>query len=131
MMLNKFGAILKFAIELEESTAAFYGGAESGDSDEGLGERSREAARRVLRLQTMRRELVNEMLLEPVTDFESPSLPELDKTDLLDRDELKKRILQLERVASDFYVEASEKLASIAPAVGRSFKRMAQQRKEP
>ena len=73
--LSTFGAVMSFAIQLESESEAFYTEAEASVSDETLRERcqqmARAAAKNVRALEQARRENVAEMILEPITDFES------------------------------------------------------------
>jgi hypothetical protein len=73
--LSTFGAVMSFAIQLESESEAFYTEAEVAASDETLRERcqqmARAAAKNARALEQARRENVAEMILEPITDFES------------------------------------------------------------
>jgi len=70
MELNTFGALLKFALELEEAAARFYEGAANAARDEALrnalAARAESAKKNTQRLERVRREQVNEMLLESI-----------------------------------------------------------------
>jgi hypothetical protein len=62
MTLNTFGAILTFAIELENRLESYYCAA--GDAD-----RARDAEKRRAKLERVRRESVLEITLEPIDDL--------------------------------------------------------------
>ena len=124
MELNKFGAVLTFAIEMEERSVPFYESLTRVEFADEVGA----ARKRLSRLERMRRELVNEMMLEPIRDFHAPDLPDLG-VDRADSDVMKLKLNQraeeLAATRSRFYADAAEKLSVIAPAVTRAFKRMA------
>ena len=125
MQLNKFGAILKFAIELEQTAAEGYEAAAAAGPGQGLGESAAAARKRLSRLRTMQRELVNEMLLEPITGFEAPTLSELG-VDAADPKDIGRQKARIDQAVKEFYTLAAEKIATVAPGVGRAFARMAQ-----
>jgi hypothetical protein len=66
MGLGTFGAIFKFAIEFEQACAKYY--REVGDEWTSL---AAGAHKRAARLECVRREMVTEMILEPLTDRRS------------------------------------------------------------
>ena len=124
MQLNKFGAILAFAIDLEENAARFYREAAGADPSQGLEECAAAAQKRLSRLQRMRRELVNEMLLEPIDGFDPPALVGLE-IDSMDPERVQEQRAQIERTRKQFYAIASSKIATVAPAISRAFRKMA------
>ena len=77
MELNKFGAVLKFAVAIEEQSSAFYKEAaeRSGQADL-FTEFAREDEKRLKTVERTRRELVNEMMLEPIEGLHA-EMPEL------------------------------------------------------
>ena len=125
MQLNKFGAILTFAIDLEQRAAGFYRQAATAYPSQGLEEDAAAARKRLSRLQIMRREFVNEMLLEPIDGFSHPALPPL-RTDSMSLEDIRAQRAQIEQTRKQFYATASAKIATVAPAVSRAFTRMAQ-----
>lgn len=126
MQLTKFGAILKYAIDLETKAAQFYEAAAEAAPSQGLEESAAAARKRLSRLQIMHRELVNEMLLEPIAGFDQPPLPE-PAVDSADPERLQRQKAQIEQTAKQFYTVASDKLGTVAPGVSRAFKKMAAQ----
>ena len=124
MELNKFGAILKFALEMEERAAQFYEAA--GDATPPLERKSaaQEARKNLLRLQRMRRELVNEMLLEPISGFDYPLPPPLPKAGA-DTEEIARQEEALRIFRRDFYRTAAGKIEIVSPAVSAMFLKMA------
>ena len=125
MDLNKFGAILKFALEMEERVAEFYEAAEDASPSPEREAAAQEARKNVSRLQGMRRELVNEMLLEPISGFDHPLPPPLPKAGA-DEEEIIRQGERLRTFRRDFYRLASKKIEVVSPAVSRAFARMAE-----
>jgi rubrerythrin len=83
MELTKFGALVQFALELEQGAAAFYNEAEKqagGDSLKAVfSSLLSDCRKNAQRLERIRREDVNEMLLESVHGIhgETYSMPEV------------------------------------------------------
>ena len=71
MKLGTFGAILGFALQMEEQTASFYKTAAQDHPGELFTDMARRARKRVTRLERARREGVAEMILEPITGLDS------------------------------------------------------------
>jgi rubrerythrin len=127
MELNTFGAVLRFALELESRLATFY-----GDAAQTIGDVS---ARRVLtelaeageqntrKLEQVRRQQVNEMLLEPIHDVDAAQY-EPDLGPRAGEDAVLAAARRAESTAERFYHDMA-RLLSI-PEVARSFARMAE-----
>ena len=125
MELNTFGALLKFALELEDGAARFYGEAAEAARDEALrgalAARAESTKRNRQRLERVRREQVNEMLLESIEGLrESDYRPAADPSALGD---LTASAAELESACERFYRDAAERLS--IPEVVRSFQRLA------
>jgi hypothetical protein len=124
MELNKFGVILKFALDMEERAAEFYEAAENAAPSLDRESASREARKNVARLQRIRRELVNEMLLEPITGFDYPLPPPLPERGA-DAQEIVGHEERLRMFRRDFYRTAARKIEIVSPSVSQVFTRMA------
>ena len=124
MELNKFGVILKFALDMEERAAEFYEATEYAGPSLKLESRGQEARKNVQRLQRVRRELVNEMLLEPITGFDYPLPPPLPKTGA-GHEEVVRYEERLRAFRGDFYRTAAQKIEIVSPSVSQVFARMA------
>ena len=124
MELNKFGVILKFALDMEERAAEFYEATENAGPSLKRESGGREARKNVLRLQRIRRELVNEMLLEAISGFDYPLPPPLPKTGA-DEEEIVRHEERLRTFRRDFYRTAARKIEIVSPAVSQVFIRMA------
>ena len=75
MELGTFGAILGFAMDLEERAAGFYEAGAQGGLEGPFGELARGSYKRLRRLERARREWVVEMILEPITGLYSGAYP--------------------------------------------------------
>jgi len=128
MELNTFGALLKFALELEEAAARFYEGAAKAAGDEvlrnALAARAASAKKNTQRLERVRREQVNEMLLESIEGLrESDYRAGEDASPGAADDDLAASAAALEAACERFYRDAAERLS--IPEVVRSFRRLA------
>jgi rubrerythrin len=111
MELGTFGAILGFAMELEEEAARFYDSAARGELERVCVERARGARKHLRRLERARRELVSEMILESITGLDSGDYA---ASGDLDSETEKKTLLaqarDLEAAAARFYRDAATKM---------------------
>lgn len=109
MELGTFGAILGFAIELEQRAASFYAQAARGDLADLFAEMERGSRKRIERLERARREGVAEMILESIRGLDSESFAiELDPS--AETPNLLKQAQKLEETCARFYQNASTKL---------------------
>jgi hypothetical protein len=70
--LGTFGAIVTFALDLENQALAFYQGLDDSDSSSTIVQLVNSSQKRLQRLTRLRQELVTEMILEPISGvFES------------------------------------------------------------
>jgi rubrerythrin len=124
MELGTFGAIVSFAIGLEDRATAFYDAAAQATQSETLGELARGSHKRLDRLTRARQELVAEMILESITGLTEESYAvELDST--ADEASLMGQARNLEETSMRFYQDAADKLP--IREVVRLFTRMAQE----
>jgi len=122
--LGTFGAILKFALELEERAAAFYEAGARGRLAEDFAELARGSRKRHRRLEQARRELVNEMILESITGLEGEAYTvDLDAT--VDEAERLRQAERLEETAARFYRDAAAKMP--IREIVRLFERLARE----
>jgi rubrerythrin len=124
MRLSKFGAILKFAMDLEQRAIEFYDAAAKARASQELEDCAAAARTRLARLQRLRQEMVNEMLLEPIAGFDSPVLPDVVVPPQTGTEAEEAR-LGLEQARKQFYAAASAKVATVAPSLSRAFRQMA------
>lgn len=106
MALNQFGAVMTFAVELEEALAAFYTAAAAAlpDHAEELRKRSGEARKRSQKLQRSRRNDITEITLEPIEGLAAADYA-LDTSSYSPAS-----IDALERNAARFYADAAPKI---------------------
>ena len=122
MELGTFGAILRFAMQMEEQSAAFYEAA--GEVVPSLQELEGAARKRLARLEQARREGVAEMILESITGLDGDAYAvALDPR--ADAATLQAQSQALEEAAARFYRDAATKLP--IREVARLFQRMAQE----
>jgi rubrerythrin len=70
--LGTFGAIVTFALDLENQALAFYQGLDDSESSSTILQLVKGSQKRLQRLTRLRQELVTEMILEPISGvFES------------------------------------------------------------
>lgn len=108
MQLGTFGAIISFALELEQQAASFYEG-------QGRDKQAKNARKRIKRLERARRESVSEMILESITGLDSDNYqPDLSGD---------QPARALAENARRFYTDAAAKLP--IKEVARLFRRLA------
>jgi len=129
--LTTFGALLRFAIDLENIAVEFY----QASAKEAFVETqptwldlAQQHQQRMNRLERIRRENLNEMLLEPIADLnlenyaiEAGVPPDASLPDLLSR------AVQLEGQAQKFYQDSASKAKSVLAEAARAFTKLAQQ----
>lgn len=125
--LTNFGSLIRFAIELESETAAFYGTAarllDAGPSARlALELAAQHEGRRDLLVRT-RQQKLNEMVLEPITGLDGRRYV-FDAT-AGERAEAIPKALALEEVARRLYAEASVVAASLLTEAARTFRKLA------
>ncbi len=124
MELGTFGAVLKFALELEERAATFYEAGAEGGLAEVFGDLARGSRKRVRRLEQARRELVNEMILESITELDEEEYRvELDVG--AEEPERLRQARALEETAARFYRDAASRMP--IREVVRLFERLARE----
>jgi len=127
MELNTFGAVLRFALDLESRLAAFHRDAAQAMGDASargvLVELAEAGEQNTRTLERVRRQQVNEMLLEPIHDVDAAQY-EPDLASPAGEDGLLAAARRAESTAERFYHDMA-RLLSI-PEVARSFSRMAE-----
>ena len=122
MELATFGAIMTFALELEQRAAVFYEEAAHGSLQEPFSDLARMAHKRAKRIERTRREGIAEMILEPITGMNGEDyLVEL----VPGRDEIERlsQAIRLAETSIRFYQDAAEKIP--VKEVARTCQRMA------
>ena len=121
MELGTFGAIVSFAMALEEQAASFYEQETAARPAELFDELARGSRKRLRRLERARREMVAEMILESISGLETENYsPEVNSGgDLLPQ------ARALEEAAARFYRDAADKMP--IKEVERLFRRLAKE----
>jgi rubrerythrin len=119
--LGTFGAILKFALEIENEAYVFYKSASSLLVDQNLvamfHELSNRGEKRTKTLERVRRENTTEMILEPIIGLDSgaftltTSIPES-----ADDDVLRHLAINIETILQDFYTTSATKVEFLSEA---------------
>ena len=133
MELTNFGSIMGFAAELEAADKAFYEAAAAspacGAYKELLEAFARDGKKNEKNMLRARREHVTEMVLEPITDFDSePYETDRELTSDMELGQIMARALALEEKAQSFYNQAAEKtkgLAEISRVLAKTGKKRA------
>ncbi len=129
MELTTFGAVLKFALELEGKAVELYEEAaqlaREAEIQEGFkawavtGEQNRK------KLERIRRENINEMLLESIEGLQADDYGVKEKPSRgMGNDQLLALALQLEGILEQYYRDAADRLS--LPEVARSFAGLAE-----
>lgn len=124
MELGTFGAIMRFAIELEQQAAAFYESGAPGDTESVFQRLAGQSRKRARRLERARRESISEMILESIIGLETENYT-VDVDPELGRDARVDQGIALEEAQARFYDEAAEKIPILG--VVRLFRRMAEE----
>lgn len=134
MDLGTFGAIMKFALEVESEVTGFYESAREMIKDEDLSTLFASLAsrgqKRIKTVERIRRENVTEMILEPITGLDSGSYkPVTSIPDSPDDKALQGIALEIEKSLHSFYVEAGAKIDFLSE-VAYSFEILAEANEE-
>jgi len=126
--LTTFGSILRFAIELEAATSAFYGSAVDVLEKDGLEALARELSAQHAnrhRLLERARQRVNEMVLEPIGGLDGGRYA-FDPTPA-PGDAVLARALALEEIAGRFYAETSAAAKQTLVEASRTFRKLGEE----
>jgi rubrerythrin len=124
MELGTFGAILGFALDLEERAAGFYEAVAQGEREGAFQDLAKGTHKRLERLERARREGVAEMILESITGLSddayqvdlAPGAGEVDRL---------RQAIALEETAARFYRDAAAKMP--IKEIVRLFERLAKE----
>jgi hypothetical protein len=124
MELGTFGAILRFALTLEEQAAAFYQQAAPGEHAELFRSLEQVSRARLKTLQRARQEGVAEMILESIHGLDGDAY----RVELSPNSDPARQALALEEAAARFYGDAAAKMP--IPEIRRLFGRLAKENEE-
>jgi hypothetical protein len=124
MQLGTFGAIMGFAMSIEDRSAAFFEQAARAEMAATFASLARESSKRRKRLERARRELVSEMILESITgldgeDYQVTLNPRTADSEVL------RQALAMEETAARYYRDAAAKMP--IREVVRLFERLARE----
>jgi len=127
--LGTFGAVLRFALELESATASFYERAVAELEPDGPAILARELAaqhanRRTL-LERTRQQKLNEVVLEPITGLDGARYV-YDGTPA-PRERILLRAVALETVAERFYADSGTVAKALLTEAARTFRKLAEE----
>jgi len=134
MELGTFGAVMKFALELESSTLTFYEEAITKLSEDDLNaifETLKEScSKRIKTLERIRRENVTEMILEPITGLNNDEYSlELGIDTSATNETLCQSAIKLEEMRRRFYEKGSVKIDFLIEAA-TAFDRLASENQD-
>ena len=143
MELSTFGALLTFAIELEERAARFYleaaEGVEHAGAKETFSAFARQNRSRKALLVATRQEHVTEMVLEPITDLHRSDYEIEPKSTRgstesprsgMTYTQVLAQAREMESRAQRFYADAAGKARHLLAGVARSFARLAREKEK-
>ena len=134
MDLGTFGAIMKFALEIENEVTEFYESAKEVAKDQELVDLLNRLVirgqKREKTIERIRRENVTEMILEPITGLDSDSFkPNTSIPEGSDDTTLRILAGEIEKILHAFYDQASTKLDFLSE-VAYSFELLAEANEE-
>ncbi len=115
MELGTFGAILKFAMDIEQEVITFYGSANGEVKDQKLLDQfqdlQKRGQKRIKTLERIRRENVTEMILEPITGLDSENYKlSTERSSSAEEKDLQELAVSIEKTLQEFYTHAAAKL---------------------
>lgn len=127
--LTTFGSVLRFALELEAASAAFYESAVRVLEPDGPSTLARELAaqhaNRHRLLERTRQQKLNEVVLEPISGLDGKNFV-FDATPA-PRDSVFSRAAALESVAERFFSESSVVAKALLTEAARTFRKLAEE----
>ncbi len=125
--LTNFGSLVRFALELEASTAVFYAAAadrlDPGRPAQLASALAKQHEDRRRLLERTRQQKLNEMVLEPITGLDGGRY--VFDAALSAADEVPRKAVALERTASLLYTESSAVAQSLLTEAARTFRKLA------
>ena len=131
-----FGSVIRFALDLEMTAAAFYDDAKNqglvkNEAANLFGKLAEEHKKRKELLEHTRREKLNEMILEPIDNINSAMFkPELKKLSELDAKGAISQAMEFEEKSNQFYQEASKEAKSLLAEAARILIKMGKDNSE-
>ena len=115
MDLGTFGAIMNFALEVENEISSFYKSASEYVKDQNLAglfsDLSNRGQKRIKTLERVRRENVTEMILEPIVGLDSENYKLITEIPSgMEQKEVKDLSIDIEKGLLEFYTHAAAKI---------------------
>ncbi len=124
--LTNFGSLIRYAVNLEGATAAFYesaarllGSGAPADVARGLSE-DHESRRRLL--ERTRQQSLNEMVLEPILGLDG--MRYVFDASISSASEVRLKAVALEQVAARLYSESSDTAKALLTEAARTFRKL-------
>ena len=134
MELGTFGAIMKFALEVENDVTSFYESAKGLAKNKELAglfdDLASRGQKRAKTIERVRRENITEMILEPITGLDSDTYtPVITIPEGADDKALQKIAVEIEKNLNAFYNQAAVKIDFLSE-VAYSFELLAEANEE-
>ena len=127
--LGTFGAVLRFALELESAAASFYARAVAELEPDGPATLARELAaqhaNRHKLLERTRQQKLNEVVLEPITGLDGAKF--VYDASPAPRERILPRAVALEAVAERFYLDSGTVAKALLTEASRTFRKLAEE----
>lgn len=131
-----FGSVIRFALDLEMTAAAFYEDAKNkglvkDEAADLFGKLAEDHKKRKDLLEHTRREKLNEMILEPIDNIDSAMFkPERKKLSEIDAKGAISQAIEFEDKSNQFYQEASKEAKSLLAEAARILIKMGKDNSE-
>lgn len=131
-----FGSVIRFALDLEITAISFYEQAKNrgiakGPVSDIFTSFAKDHAKRKDLLEHTRREKLNEMILEPISEIDNAKYkPKLQLLDSLDEKSVLNQAIEIEEKAVAFFSDTSVIAKSLLAEVARIFIKMAKENQE-
>lgn len=120
-MLNSYGTIMAFAIDLEGKLHQYYQNIAA--ADEAFADYAKRYGKRKARIAQVRQEHVTEIVLEPITGLDQARYELTPDLSVSTRAAMIAEAIRLEQIAEQFYLDTSAKL-NVTEAI-RTFQKFA------
>jgi rubrerythrin len=126
LVLNSYGTIMAFAIDLEGQLQQFY--QHIAGADEAFADYARRYTKRKTRIAQVRQEYVTEIVLEPISGLNAEDYALTPDLTVSSKAAMIAEAIRLEETAERFYAETSQKL-NVTEAI-RTFQKFASENAE-
>lgn len=128
--LNTFGAIIRFALELETTISGFYKQIEDAQTSELFRTLGNLHKRRIATLEEILREKLNEVILEPISGLNVHKYSiEMIELSVMDNSRINELAISVEKKSENFYLDSAKLAKSFSAEVTRIFERFGRENK--